>query len=83
MNKSGYQTVIVAYKGYTTEFSIRVFKNGDIDGDDTINAIDITLIRTNLLENNVNSKRFDINQDNAVNVLDLVRLKKKLAGIIA
>lgn len=83
MNQSGYQILTVTYKGYSTEFAIRIFKSGDINGDDNVNATDITLLRILLFSNYENTTRYDINQDGKVNIIDLVRLKKKLVGIIA
>ena len=59
---------------------------GDFDDDKKLRSTDIALMRKSLLgkfAENYDEKVADINQDNDFNILDLVRLKKKLAGIIA
>ena len=60
---------------------------GDADYNGTVNSADLVHIRKILLEkiilNTVLKTTSDINLDGNVDVRDLVRLKKKLAGIIA
>lgn len=55
---------------------------GDISGDDKIDAYDITIMRKFLLGNGtLRSTDGDVNQNGAVDLKDLVRLKKSAAGI--
>jgi len=59
---------------------------GDFDDDKKLSATDIVEMHKSLLglfDENYDKKVADINQDNNFNILDLVRLKKKLIGIIA
>lgn len=59
---------------------------GDFDNDRKLSSIDTVMMRKSLLglfDENYDKKVADINQDNDFNILDLVRLKKKIAGIIA
>jgi len=57
-----------------------VYGNGDCNCDFDINAKDITELRIRLL----NGQRWiydDVNKDNQINIVDLIRLKKNIAGI--
>ncbi len=82
MNKIGSQILTVNYEGYTDNFEVTVFKNGDLDGDGSLNAKDLTKLRTVLFDKPENIERYDIKYDNALDIKDLVHLKKKIAGII-
>lgn len=82
INIIGSQILTVSFEGYTEKFTVCVFKNGDLNGDGGLNAKDLTIVRTSLFDNSKTTERYDINEDNAFNVKDLVHLKKKIAGII-
>jgi len=82
-NKTGYQIITVTYKGHITEFTVAFFKNGDLDGDENINATDVAMLRINLLVNSNHNTRCDINKDGTTDIRDLVNLKKKTVEIIA
>ncbi|MBQ1962120.1 MAG: bacterial Ig-like domain-containing protein, partial [Clostridia bacterium] len=82
-NKTGYQIITVTYKGHITEFTVAFFKNGDLDGDENINATDVAMLRINLLVNSDHNTRCDINKDGTTDIRDLVNLKKKTVEIIA
>jgi len=59
---------------------------GDFDDDKKLSSIDTVLMRKSLLgvfDENYDEKVADINQDSDFNILDLVRLKKKISEIIA
>ncbi len=54
---------------------------GDIDGDGNVDAKDLTLMRRKLLEaDEIYDYCRDVNCDGTFNILDLVSLKKKIAG---
>lgn len=57
-----------------------IFKMGDIDFDGYINANDLVSLRNKLL-NDEQIVYADINADNKTNILDLIRIKKEIAGI--
>ena len=82
INIIGSQILTVSFEGYTDEFTVCVFKNGDLDGDGNLNAKDLAKLKTILFDKPDNVGRYDINEDKVVNIKDLVNLKKKIAGII-
>ena len=54
---------------------------GDFDGDGIVNAADLVLLKTRLLEGNDEyDKIFDLKEDGAINIVDLIRLKKIIAS---
>lgn len=55
---------------------------GDVNGDGTVNAVDLVRLMHYLLDSSifVNQKAIDPNGDNRVNILDVVRLLRYLAG---
>jgi len=57
-----------------------IFEVGDINFDGNVNANDIVSIRKTLL-NNEETIYADVNADNKTSLLDLVRVKKDIAGI--
>lgn len=62
------------------EYKPNIYGNGDCNCDFDINAKDITEFRIRLL----NGQRWiydDVNKDNQISIVDLVRLKKEIAGI--
>ncbi len=56
--------------------------SGDLNGDSSVNAMDLTYMRKALLENKY-TNAYDITYDNSIDIADLVRIKKILAGIIS
>ena len=57
---------------------------GDLNNDKTLNSLDVIMMRKGLLNIlNCDNTISDYNRDNNFDVLDLIRLKKKFAGIIA
>ncbi len=77
---------LLEYKGVT--FTDCVFASSiyDINGDGEENADDVIVIIERLLTANadisgINEYIFDVNTDNVINLLDLVRLKRNLAKI--
>ena len=54
----------------------------DLNGDTTIDYLDITILREALLFDSTNVK-LDVNADGKIDILDLVRMKKYLAGLIS
>jgi len=57
-----------------------IYKMGDIDCDGDINTNDLVFIRKKLLYNE-QTVYTDVNADNKTNILDLIRIKKEIAGI--
>lgn len=55
---------------------------GDFDGNNLINASDLLLIKTNVLNTISNDMTYDITGDGVVDVRDLVRIKRIAAGIV-
>lgn len=51
---------------------------GDINGDGRLNADDIVIMKKSLLSGTFD-EAFDLNKDSAVNIIDLVRLKRLIA----
>lgn len=49
---------------------------GDITGDNKVDAADLIALRTNLISNTEYDALYDINEDGSCNVIDLVKLKK-------
>lgn len=56
---------------------------GDVNTDTYINSFDLTKLRQILLQtsNAINEAAADINYDGSIDIIDLVRLKKKLSGV--
>jgi len=80
--KTGTQILTVTYKGYTDELIVCVFLNGDSDGDGNINISDLAVMRNGFIESDGNmNDRWDVTGDGKVDALDLVRLKKYVAGL--
>lgn len=79
--KTGLQAVKVTYRGFETEFTVTVFKNGDLDGDEAVNASDFALLKTDLLGTPSGNERYDVNCDGKVDLLDLVRIKRLAAQL--
>lgn len=73
--------------GYKAEIIPIYPETGDIDGDGSLGATDLSLLRHALLDDaEIDDSElavYDINNDDCINIIDLVRLKKKIAGIIA
>ena len=68
---------VFAKKGGATEISATFFKFGDIDEDGNVNGSDIVCLRKELLKlEDYKDTYTDVNGDEAVNVKDLVRIKK-------
>lgn len=55
---------------------------GDANGDGTIDSTDLVIFTTALLRNEDVNDAFDLNSDGAFNILDLIRLKKIIVGIV-
>ncbi|ADL50930.1 glycosyl hydrolase family 8 [Clostridium cellulovorans] len=55
---------------------------GDVNGDGKVNAIDLAVLKSHLLGNNVaiNKDNANLNGDSAINAIDLALLKKKILG---
>ncbi len=68
---------------YMSKYRIVVY--GDINGDSVIDAIDLLLIRKNLLGLTTPSEAFraasDVNHDGAVDAIDLLLVRKQLLGL--
>ncbi len=54
---------------------------GDLNGDNTVSAPDLSTLKIVLLQG-VRDIEYDLNGDGAINILDYIRLKKKLAYAI-
>ena len=68
---------VFAKKGGATEISATFFKFGDIDEDGNVNGSDIVCLRKELLKlEDYKDTYTDVNGDEAVNIKDLVRIKK-------
>lgn len=74
--KYGKQTITAKYDGQTATFTVEVYTPGDIDGDKHIGASDITQLRKYLLSVITGNVKFDVNGDDQINILDLVRIKR-------
>ena len=77
-NKTGGQILTVRHEGVSSQFVVEVFRNGDLDGDDSVSANDLVAIRKGLISLNEYDTHYDVNQDDAVNIKDLIRLKKMM-----
>ena len=53
---------------------------GDINGDDTINILDVVLLVNMILDSTDFSSTADLNGDNVVNILDVVLLVNLILG---
>lgn len=70
------------YKGIITadeEFIAKFFLTGDINGDEALNTLDISLLKK-VLMGAANSDYADVNGDGKINITDLISLKKVLAA---
>jgi len=73
---------VFAKKYGATEISATFFLVGDTDNNDKVDAVDITNIRKELLgTSDIADKYADVNDDTAVNLKDLVKIKKISVGI--
>lgn len=65
--------------------NIEIYLNGDMDRDSSVNAKDMVLLKKHLIGTDpLSSKQLeaaDGNSDNIIDLLDLIRLKKLLAGV--
>jgi hypothetical protein len=59
---------------------ISVVEPGDINGDDTINVLDVVLLVNIILNSEDASSSADLNGDNVINVLDVVLLVNLILG---
>ncbi len=83
-SKLGCQTITVMYDGYKAEFFVNVCKSGDVDGNGTVNATDITILRTGLNNPDIAEAMqsiCDVNSDGRISIHDLVGIKKMLVSI--
>lgn len=62
-------------KLYIKSITLEIIK-GDFNGDCKIAADDLICMRKALLNDNTSDVNYDINKDNVVNIIDLIRLKK-------
>jgi len=54
---------------------------GDVNGDCTVNVLDLLLVRNNLSrETSGEARPCDVNSDGAINVLDLISVRNRLGG---
>lgn len=74
--KYGEQKITVAYRGSTAEFTVEVYKTGDIDGDLNVNAADIAQLKKCLLSVIAGNRKFVINDNGEIDIIDLVCIKK-------
>lgn len=67
----------------SSALNIRVHAMGDIDGNELVNATDITILRKKLLGIDVFADIFavDVNEDESVDIKDIVRIKKIMSNI--
>lgn len=73
-----------AIVGENTAYTAKYILYGDIDASGNIDAFDLSLFVKCILENyDVENDNADVNVDGNVNILDLVRIKKWMAGIPA
>ncbi len=76
--KSNYQNKY-KYYGFRAEISPIYFALGDLNGDSTYNAEDLTLLKTDLLSGAA-SKTGYLNENGILDVIDIIKLKKLIAG---
>lgn len=65
--------------GTDTEDTAPIYRQGDVDADDAVNQVDLTLLKEQLLDGeatDLEKQYANVNSDSAVNVKDLVRFKK-------
>jgi len=62
-------------KLYIKSITLEIIK-GDFNGDCKIGADDLICMRKALLNDDTSDVNYDINKDNVVNIIDLIRLKK-------
>lgn len=74
--KYGEQKITVAYADCSTGFTVEVYKTGDIDGDSNVNAADIAQLKKCLLSVIAGNRKFDINDNGEIDIIDLVCIKK-------
>ena len=62
-----------------------VYRKGDINGDNVINALDLAAVKKHILGiahiEGVGSLSADVNRDGAINALDLAAIKKDILGV--
>ncbi len=72
------------FDGFTT-VQYRIVIYGDVNGDSSIDAIDLLLVRKNLLGlvalSDTAHKASDVNRDGAVDAIDLLLVRKALLGL--
>ncbi len=76
--------VLNYYDGaYTSQYRIVLF--GDVNGDTVVDAIDLLLVRKNILGlqslGNANQSSADVNRDGAVDAIDLLLVRKHILGL--
>lgn len=74
--KIGEQYVCISYKGDAVYYKITVYLNGDLDGDGTVASSDLALLRKTLLGISSGNRRYDVNGNGVIDIVDLVRIKK-------
>ena len=74
-NNPGFKMLNVSYANKQIEFPIIMYRNPDLDGNGTVSATDVAVLKKSLLSSN-KQEDHDLNVDGSVNVLDLVHIKK-------
>lgn len=64
-----------------TDFEAIYEYYGDLNGDDAVTTVDLSIMRKYLLDNEYIGENGDVNTDGNISINDLVRMKKWLSGI--
>ena len=77
--------LVLNYFDGATTHQYRIVIYGDVNGDSVIDAIDLLLVRKNLLGlvslSDASFRSCDVNHDGAVDAIDLLLVRKSLLGL--